>query len=145
MFESMAWDQLEPLAVGIGGYWMRMKAQEQAFAAENLQLSIKALQESDNSADKAAARGGGIWMRRYIVWCVFTCLFGGIAYTAYSNGLINLVHVTPVRDWLFGAFSTGGKQKALTLQGLVLTPEMWRLAKDIGAFYFGQAVARVKK
>lgn len=143
--DLIPWGQLEPLAVGLGGFYMRMKAQDQAFAAENLQLSIKALQASDSSADAASNRSGGVWMRRYIVFCVFTAIFGGIVYTAYKNGYINLVHVTPVRDWFFGAFSTGGKQKALTLQGLVLTPEMWRLAKNIGAFYFGQAVARVKK
>jgi hypothetical protein len=144
MFDLLPWNQLVPLAVGLGGYMMRLKAQRQAFEAENLQLAIKALQASTVSADAAVARGG-IWMRRLIVVTVFFTIFGGIGFTAYTQGWVNLVHVTPVKEHLMGLFSTGGKQKVLTLQGLVLTPEMWELAKNIGAFYFGQAVARVKK
>jgi len=138
---------MEPLAIAAGGFVMKMAAQSQANAADNHKMALEGLGANDSSANKADKRGGvsGAMVRRFIVFAVFSTLFGGVFIFAFDGDIpTTYAYLTPVKDRAFGLFQSGGKMKVLEADGFLMTPEMWRLAINISFFYFGAGIAKTR-
>lgn len=147
MFESLTFGMVEPFVVGFGTYLMRRSAQKMEIEAKLFQMSLQKGNFEDDSSDKASKRtgSGGILVRRFIVFMTFTVVFGGIAYVGITQGVMTHLIPTPIKEHLFGLLTTGGKLKEIVTTGFVMTPEMWRILKDIMGYYFGKSLADVRR
>jgi hypothetical protein len=139
---------MEPLLMGAGGFAMKLMAQSQANKAEEMKWALQGLGAKTDAANAAQDRGGpgGAWVRRFIVFAVFSTLFGGAFMFGWFDNIQTVyAYTTPVKERLFGLFQGGGKVKTLATDGFLMTPEMWRLAIDISFFYFGAGIAKAKR
>jgi hypothetical protein len=142
----MPYAELLSLFTGaLAGFVFKFMAQRAADRQAQFEMFIKTIQEKDVSADKAAARSNdaaGQWARRLIVIAI---LFGVILAPFIMTLIGKPVSVevqTPVKEHLFGLFSTGGKTVYYELQSYLLIPEVRQALMAIVGFYFGQGAAK---
>lgn len=138
---------VEMLSMAIGGasgFIFKMIAQAQADKNALFERLIKSHQESDNSADKAAARDGsraGQYTRRLIVLIVLFSAF----IVPFLTGLLDIPAivqtVTVERSWLGGLIQTGGKTQFYQIDGYLISPTLLSCALAIVSFYFGRSAA----
>jgi hypothetical protein len=129
----------------LAGFIFKFMAQRAADRQAQFEMFIKTIQEKDTSADKAAARSNdaaGQWARRLIV---ISILFGVILAPFIMTLIGKPISVevqTPVKEYIFGLFSTGGKTVYYELQSYLLIPEVRQALMAIVGFYFGQGAAK---
>lgn len=123
---------LAMLGGGVSGFIMKMIAAQSENQARLFEQMITKQAVADDSADRAAARGG-VYMRRFItVAVVFAIVLAPFIFAFTSIG-ISVQHESA---GLFGFF------KSLqwdTVQGFVILPEIRQTALAIVGFYFGSS------
>lgn len=146
MFETLAFEQIAPLASGALGYFAKMQAQKAAWKEKSMMLAIKGLSAGNDSANQASGRDpiSGALARRFIVFMLFLVGIGGFLLAMYGDYNISYLYETPVKDRLFGLFEGGGKVKMITGEGFVVTPFMRTMCLNVCMFYFGAGVAKQK-
>jgi len=134
------------LGGALSGFIFKMMAQNAADKQAQFEMWMKGIKAIDESADSAAKRvpndEAGNWIRRLIV---ISILFGVILapFVLSIMGKSTIVEIDqPVKQWLFGLFSTGGKAKFYELFGYLLSPEIRNSLLAVIGYYFGQASAR---
>jgi hypothetical protein len=134
------------LGGAISGFIFKMMAQKAADAQAQFEMFIKTIQAKDASADLAAKRvpndKAGNWIRRVIVLSI---LFGVILapFVLAIMGLPVIVQIDmPVKQHLFGLYSTGGKTAFYELKSYLLVPEIRQALLVILGYYFGNGSAK---
>jgi hypothetical protein len=93
-------------------------------------MALKNQEAADKSADAAAKRSAGVWVRRLIVVAVVGAIVVAPIYFAMKD-----VGVTVEAKKFLGVFGSGWK----TLQGYVVLPENRQAWLAILGFYFGSS------
>ena len=129
----MTLELLSMLGGGVAGFLMRfIAAQSEAQAAAFKQM-IDAQSAADDSADRAAARSGGVWIRRAIVAAILFAVV--LAPFILSFFQVPVVVETEGPWWdVLGVF--GGWE---AVQGFILLPEVRQGMLAILGFYFGSS------
>jgi hypothetical protein len=123
---------LAMLGGGVSGFVMKLIASQAESQTRLFERMLQRQALADDSADKAAARGG-VWMRRFITFAVifaivlapFVFAFTGVGVTMQSEtkGFLGLFKSL---EWA-------------TVQGFVILPEIRQTALAIVGFYFGSS------
>jgi len=123
---------LAMLGGGVSGFVMKLIASQAESQTRLFERMLQRQALADDSADKAAARGG-VWMRRFITFAVifaivlapFVFAFTGVGVTiqSESKGFLGLFKSL---EWA-------------TVQGFVILPEIRQTALAIVGFYFGSS------
>jgi|TARA_R110000772_G_C13199672_1_gene429894 hypothetical protein len=123
---------LAMLGGGVSGFVMKLIASQAESQTRLFERMLQRQALADDSADKAAARGG-VWMRRFITFAVifaivlapFVFAFTGVGVTIQSEtkGFLGLFKSL---EWA-------------TVQGFVILPEIRQTALAIVGFYFGSS------
>lgn len=121
------------LGGGISGFVMKLIAAQ----VENQARAIAALERRqnlvDDSADRAAARTGGVWVRRFLVGITFFAIVIAPFIFAFTNVEISVQQET---SKFFGLFK-GVRWDQVS--GYVILPEVRQTALAIVGFYFGSS------
>jgi len=123
------------------GFVFRFMAESRKAKDEALKRAISAQKASDESADKAASRGGVV-VRRFIVISVVLAVIG-FPFLASFFSVPTFVEINEQsREWLFGLI--GGKDKISYHQvdGYLLVKENRTVFLAVSSFYFGQAAGK---
>ena len=129
---------LSLLAGGASGFVMKLIASQQAHQQAMFERSLVAAAAADDSADRAAVRGG-VWMRRFIVVSIMLAVVYFPLMISYTGGTTTIE--TERAPWdLFGIF-TGGFEE---VKGYLIMPEVRTAVLAIIGFYFGQGTIRSK-
>lgn len=130
----------------LSGFIFKMMAQQAADRQAQFEMWIKTVQASDASQDLAAKRTpndkAGNWIRRVIVLSI---LFGVILapFVLAIMGLPVIVEIDlPVKQHLFGLWSSGGKTQFYELKSYLLVPEIRQALLMILGYYFGNSSAK---
>ena len=123
------------LGGGVSGFVMKLIAAQAESQARSFEMMIKQQVAADDSADRAAARGG-VWVRRVFV---FFILFAVIV-APFILSLLG-TPVTVEKEGLGGIFKLIGFGAGSweSLQGFVLLPEVRQAMLAIVGFYFGSS------
>lgn len=130
----------------LGGIF-KLIAQSQANNQRLLENAIKANQAADDSADRAAKRGGagGEWTRRVIV--------AAVLFTVFLAPFILAAFLPKTPIFYAWVEATGGfwflqpaadKLHVIRVDGFTLLPIHTQLAAIIAGFYFGAGIAKAK-
>jgi hypothetical protein len=123
---------LAMLGGGVSGFVMKMIAAQADNQARLFERMIQKQVASDDSADRASARGG-VYMRRLITAAVIFAIVLAPFIFAFTNIGISVQHET---SGFFGFFKS---LKWDTVQGFVILPEIRQTALAIVGFYFGSS------
>ena len=128
------------MASGVGGWMMKMQAQKMANQQKMYEMAVQKQAQSDDSMDKAAARGS-ILLRRFVGFTVMLAAFGGLLAVAFFPDIpVSIVKESGGFE-LFG-FRFGGGIKVIEAHGLVIE-DWFRLSViSIVHFLFGQSAAK---
>lgn len=123
------------LGGGVSGFVMKLIAAQTEAQARSFEMMIKKQVAADESADRAAGRGG-VWVRRVFV--------GFILFAVIVAPFILSLTSTPVtveKEGLGGIFKLlgFGANSWESLQGFVLLPEVRQAMLAIVGFYFGSS------
>jgi len=134
----MTLELLSLLGGGVAGFVFRMIASQAEANQRLLEGQIRRVTEltpiSDDSADRAAARGG-IWMRRFIVLSVMMA----VVFLPFILALMDkpvFVEQGAKEWWDFLGLFSGGFTK---VAGFLILEEVRTSLMAIVGFYFGQA------
>jgi len=132
------------LGGAVTGFVFRFMAERAKERQAQFEMFIKTIQAKDDSADRAAKResgDAGKWVRRLIVMAI---LFGVIL-APFVLALLDrpvIVQIEqPVKEHLFGLWSSGGKTLFYRLDSYLLVPEVRQALTAIIGYYFGNASA----
>lgn len=114
------------------GFVMKLVAAQQQNQAAQFEMMLQKQGMADESADKAAARGG-VWMRRLITSVVLFAVVIVPAVVAFTDVGVTIQKET---NGLLGLFK-GVKWE--TVQGYVILPEVRQTTLAIVGFYFGSS------
>lgn len=114
------------------GFVMKLVAAQQQNQAAQFEMMLQKQGMADESADKAAARGG-VWMRRLITSVVLFAVVIVPAVVAFTDVGVTIQRET---NGLLGLFK-GVKWE--TVQGYVILPEVRQTTLAIVGFYFGSS------
>jgi hypothetical protein len=120
------------LGGGVSGFVMKMIAAQAQSQTRLFEQMLQKQEVADNSADKAAARGG-VWMRRLITICVLFAIIIVPAIVAFTDVGVSIQKET---NGFLGLFKS---VKWETIQGYVILPEVRQTALAIVGFYFGSS------
>lgn len=123
---------LAMLGGGVSGFVMKMIAAQADSQARLFERMIARQTVADESADKAAARGG-IYMRRFITAAVIFAIVLAPFVFAFTDIGVSVQRET---HGIFGFFKA---VKWDTIQGFVILPEIRQTALAIVGFYFGSS------
>lgn len=127
------------LGGGITGFVMRLVASQAEAQGRALDAMLSKQEAVDASADKAAARGAGVWVRRLIAVSI---LFAVII-APFIVSLIN-VPLAIEKESTGGLLSIlfGKSNGYINVEGFVLLPEVRQGMLALLSFYFGSAMVR---
>ena len=114
------------------GFIMKLIAAQQQNQAAQFEMMLKRQGIADDSADRAAARGG-VWMRRLITASVLFAVIVVPAIVAFTDVGVSIQKET---SGFFGLFK-GVKWE--TIGGYVILPEVRQTTLAIVGFYFGSS------
>tara|TARA_R110002074_G_scaffold96979_2_gene210575 strand:- start:13791 stop:14186 length:396 start_codon:yes stop_codon:yes gene_type:complete len=123
---------LAMLGGGVSGFVMKMIAAQSENQARLFERMIARQTVADESADKAAARGG-VYMRRLITFAVIFAIVLAPFVFAFTNVGITIQSET---NGFLGLFK---RLEWATVQGFVILPEIRQTALAIVGFYFGSS------
>lgn len=121
------------LGGGLSGFVMKLVATQVQAQTALLERTLQRQGAADTSADAAAKRVGGIWVRRFLtVSTVFAIIVAPFVF-AFTD-----VGITIQREsaGFLGLFKT---IRWDTVQGFVILPEVRQTALAIVGFYFGSS------
>ena len=115
------------------GFTMKLIGAQMDNQARQFERMISMQQESDDSADRAAQRDGGVIVRRFlVVSTVFAIVIAPFIF-AWTSVDISVARET---DGFLGLFKT---VKWDAIKGFVILPEIRQTALAIVGFYFGSS------
>jgi len=121
------------LGGGVSGFVMKLIAAQ----VENQARAIDALQRrqnlADDSADRAAARSGGAWIRRFLVGITFFAIVVAPFIVAFTDIGVSIQRET---NGFLGLFKSVRWDQ---VSGYVILPEVRQTALAIVGFYFGSS------
>tara|TARA_R100001509_G_C4832509_1_gene203795 strand:+ start:335 stop:721 length:387 start_codon:yes stop_codon:yes gene_type:complete len=119
------------LGGGLAGFIFKLIGTLVQAQQANMQAMITKQEAADTSADKAAARDGGTWVRRLIVCaCLFAVVIVPLIMAFSENGMT----VSSEKGfWIFK------KEVWTELSGFVLISELKITLLSIISFYFGSS------
>ena len=126
------------------GFFFRFMAEGRKAKDEALKRAISAQKASDESADKAAARGGagGAWVRSFIVISVVLAVIG-LPFIASFFQVPTFVEINEqARTWLFGLIGGQDNISYHQIDGYLLVKENRSVLLAVSSFYFGQAAGK---
>ena len=123
---------LAMLGGGVSGFVMKMIAQQTENQARLFERMIQKQVVADDSADKAAGRGG-VYMRRFITAAVIFAIV--LAPFIFAFTAVGVTIQTESKGFL-GLFK---HLEWSTVQGFVILPEIRQTALAIVGFYFGSS------
>ena len=123
---------LAMLGGGVSGFIMKMMATQAQNQARLFEQMLQKQTIADQSAGKAAMRGG-IWMRRIITVCVLFAIIIAPLAVAFTDVGVVLQEQT---NGFLGLFKG---QKFVHTQGYLILPEVRQTALAIVGFYFGSS------
>lgn len=139
----MSPELLSLIGGGVSGFIFKLIATQQESLERTAARAINMQKAADASADAAAKRSAGVWVRRGIVLMV---LFGLII-GPYINAHMHVQNVveTPQATGLIG-FVKGilgfGKASWKAIDGFIILPEVRSSLLAIVGFYFGSSQFR---
>ena len=131
----MSIELIAMLGGGVSGFVMKLIASQAEAQSRNFEMMLQKQSLADESAEKAAARGG-VWIRRVFVFFIlfavilapFILSLTGVPVTVEKEGLGGILK-------LIGLGSGGWE----SLQGFVVLPEVRQAMLAIVGFYFGSS------
>jgi hypothetical protein len=126
------------LGGGLSGFVMKMIAAQAEAQTRNFEMLLQKQGVADESADKAAARGG-VWIRRIFVFFILFAVIVAPFILALTS-----TPITVEKEGLGGFFKLLGLGAGSweSLQGFVLLPEVRQAMLAIVGFYFGSSQVR---
>ena len=128
----MSIELLAMLGGSVSGFVMKMIATQMQNQTRLFEQTLKMQGAADDSADRAAGRGG-IWMRRFITVTVLFAIVVAPFIFAFTDVGVSIQRETA---GFLGFFKT---MKWDTVQGFVILPEIRQTALAIVGFYFGNS------
>tara|TARA_R110001592_G_scaffold356782_1_gene659189 strand:+ start:8800 stop:9198 length:399 start_codon:yes stop_codon:yes gene_type:complete len=129
----MTAELLAMLGGSASGFIMKLIGSQMEHQARQFERLISMQQESDDSADRAAQREGGVIVRRFLVVAtVFAIVIAPFIF-AWTNVDISVSRET---EGFLGMFKT---VKWEGIKGFVILPEIRQTALAIVGFYFGSS------
>lgn len=135
----MPLELISMLGGGITGFVMRLVASQAEAQGRVLDAMLQKQEAVDASADKAAARGGGVWVRRLIAVSI---LFAVIV-APFIMSLID--KPLALEDESKGGLLSllfGSKNGYINVDGFVLLPEVRQGMLALLSFYFGSSMVK---
>jgi len=129
----MTIELLAMLGGGVAGFVMKLIAAQSEAQGRALDAMIQKQNTADESADKAASRSGGVWVRRGIVAVTFFAVVVAPFIVAFTDVGVSVARET---SGFLGLFK-GVKWD--TVQGFVILPEVRQTALAVVGFYFGSS------
>ena len=124
---------LAMLGGGVSGFIMKLIGYQIESQARQFERMIGKQKAADKSADAAAARNGGVLVRRFlVVSTVFAIVIAPFVFAWTDIG----ISVGRETNGFLGLFKT---LKWDTVQGFVILPEIRQTALAIVGFYFGSS------
>jgi hypothetical protein len=120
------------LGGGVSGFVMKLIAAQAESQTRLFERMLQRQTLADESADKAAARGG-VWMRRFITFAVIFAIVLAPFVFAFTGVGITIQSETKGFLGLFKSLEWA------TVQGFVILPEIRQTALAIVGFYFGSS------
>jgi hypothetical protein len=120
------------LGGGISGFVMKLIGSQMEHQARQFERMIGKQTAADESAEKAAGRGG-VWVRRGLVAVTFFAIVIAPFVVAFTDIGVSMSRET---NGFLGLFK-GVKWD--TVQGFVILPEVRQTALAIVGFYFGSS------
>jgi len=124
---------LAMLGGGVSGFVMKLIAAQAQNQARQFDNMLKKQGVADESADRAAARDTGVWVRRFLVGVTFFAIVIAPFVLAFTNVDVSIQRET---NGLFGLLK-GVKWDQVS--GYVILPEVRQTALAIVGFYFGSS------
>lgn len=121
------------LGGGVSGFVMKLIAAQVENQARALAAVERRQNLADDSADRAAQRVGGAWIRRFLVGITFFAIVVAPFIFAFTSVDISVQQET---SKLFGLFK-GARWDQVS--GYVILPEVRQTALAIVGFYFGSS------
>lgn len=130
----MTTELLAMLGGGVTGFIMKMISTMISNQTRLFEQTIKKQEVADASADAAAKRDAGVYVRRFLV----AITFFAIVVAPFIFAFLPDVGVSVARETngFLGFFKT---VKWETIQGFVILPEVRQTALAIVGFYFGSS------
>tara|TARA_R110001606_G_scaffold395990_1_gene569294 strand:- start:258 stop:653 length:396 start_codon:yes stop_codon:yes gene_type:complete len=123
---------LAMLGGSVGGFVMKMIANQADTQARLFEQTLSKQLAADDSADRAAGRGG-VFMRRVITFVVLFAIIVVPTVVAFTDVGVSINRET---GGIFGMFKT---VKWDEISGYVILPEVRQAALAIVGFYFGSS------
>ena len=125
------------LGGGVTGFVMRLIASQAEAQGRALESALKLQGAADDSADRAAARNGGVWVRRLIAVSILFAVIVAPFIMSIINVPVALENQrTGILKFLLG---NGGFEQ---VEGFVLLPEVRQGMLALLSFYFGSSVIK---
>lgn len=129
----------------VSGFVFKLIASQAEATQKMAEANIKKQEVADDSADRAAKRGGegGAWVRRFIVIMVLT----GVIIFPFLMGLIggSVTIEGDAPSGLFANLGLVGKEMITVSNSYLMTSEIRSSVLAIVGFYFGSSVISSKK
>ena len=133
----MSIELLSMLGGGVTGFVMRLIASQAEAQGRALESALKLQGAADDSADRAAARNGGVWVRRLIaVSILFAVIVAPFIMSIIDVPVALENQRTGILKFLLG---NGGFEQ---VEGFVLLPEVRQGMLALLSFYFGSSVIK---
>ena len=123
---------LAMLGGGVSGFVMKMIANQADTQARLFEQTLSKQLAADDSADRAAGRGG-VFMRRFITFTVMFAIVIVPTVIAFTDVNVSIHQET---NGFFGLFKS---VKWDEISGYVILPEVRQAALAIVGFYFGSS------
>lgn len=135
----MSIELLSMLGGGVTGFVMRLIASQAEAQGKTLERALALQSAADDSADRAAARNGGVWVRRLIAVSI---LFA-VIFAPFIMSLIN-VPLAIEQEASGGILSLifGSQNGYINVEGFVLLPEVRQGMLALLSFYFGSSMVK---
>ena len=133
----MSIELLSMLGGGVTGFVMRLIASQAEAQGKALERALSLQSAADDSADRAAARNAGVWVRRIIAASI---LFAVII-APFVLAIIDVpVALETERTGLFKMLLGSGGYKQV--EGFILLPEVRQGMLALLSFYFGSSMVK---
>ena len=133
----MSIELLSMLGGGVTGFVMRLIASQMEAQGKALERALALQGAADDSADRAAARSGGVWVRRSIAACILFAVVVAPFILAFYSIPVSLENE---RSGLFKFLLGSGGFKQV--EGFVLLPEVRQGMLALLSFYFGSSMVK---
>lgn len=133
----MSIELLSMLGGGVTGFVMRLIASQAEAQGKALERALALQSAADDSADRAAARNAGVWVRRLIAACI---LFAVIV-APFVLAVIDVpVALETERSGILKLLLGNGGYKQV--EGFILLPEVRQGMLALLSFYFGSSMVK---